>query len=149
MFLVCSSISFLVRSRSESALSRSAAIFARCWGSSRLTKSVWSALMRLCSASAKLLDRSRRTRSFWMRSRHWASSFLRSVGSALTWAGLSVLSAAALPSAYLSPALSADLSAADLSDDLSVAEDEDELAAGASEDGATEGDGSGLMLSFV
>src|SRR5262245_33834993 len=160
MFVVCSSISFLVRSRSESALSRSPAILARCCGSSRLTKSVLSALMRLCSASAKLFARSRRSRSFWMRSRHWASSFLRSAGSALTCAGLSVLSPAALSAACLSPDLSpadlsaadlsaADLSAADLSADLSVADDEDDPAAGASEDGEMEGDGSGLILSFV
>src|SRR4029453_16397528 len=152
IFLVCSAISFFNRSISANDLSRSAAMPARCTGSSRLTKSVLSELILVCSASAYDFARSSASRSFLMRSRHSASSFLRSAGSALTCfdgAALSVVSAADLSVV--------DLSVADLSvDDLSVADlsvsDDDEAAGAASVPdvaGADEGSGAGERLSLV
>src|SRR5215203_4449050 len=141
IFLVCSAISFVNRSISANDLSRWAAMAARCTGSSRLTKSMLSELILVCSASAYDFARSSASRSVWMRSRHSASSFLRSAGSALTCfdgAALSVVSAA-------------DLSVVDLSTpDLSVSDDE---AAGAASEpdvaGADEGSGAGERLSLV
>src|SRR5829696_8354325 len=142
IFLVCSAISFVNRSISANDLSRWAAMAARCTGSSRLTKSVLSELILVCSASAYDFARSSASRSFLMRSRHSASSFLRSAGSALTCfdgAALSVVSAA-------------DLSAVDLSTpDLSVSDDAEAAGAASEPDvaGADEGSGAGERLSLV
>ncbi len=93
IFFWCAWISVFTRSSSESAFWRSAATTSRFAGSSTLTKSADSTLIRLWSASANVWARERASRSSAIRFFHSASVFGVAPGAAGS-AGLSAPAAA-------------------------------------------------------